>query len=117
MRWNCQKSEIIRSRAKEGDLFILVGGRTGRDGIHGVTFASAELSEKSEEDRGAVQLGDPITKEPLIHACLEANERGLLDGMKDLGGGGLSCVIGEMALAGGCGAEIELENAHSRKKG
>jgi len=112
-----KKSEIIRSRAKEGDLFILVGGRTGRDGIHGVTFASAELSEKSEEDRGAVQLGDPITKEPLIHACLEANERGLLDGMKDLGGGGLSCVIGEMALAGGCGAEIELENVPLKEEG
>ena len=106
-----KKKDIIRSGVKKsGDVFILVGGKTGRDGIHGVTFASAELTEISEEaSRGAVQLGDPITKEPLIHACLETNERRLLNGMKDLGGGGLSCVIGEMALAGGYGAEIELD--------
>ena len=63
-----------------------MGGRTGRDGIHGVTFASAELSARSEdESRGAVQLGDPIMKEPTIHACLEVNEQGLVSGIKDLG--------------------------------
>jgi len=107
-----KKDHIIRSRVKEpGNVYVLLGGRTGRDGIHGVTFASAELTEVSEsESRGAVQLGDPITKEPTIHACLEANEKGLLDGMKDLGGGGLSCVVGEMALAAGFGAEVQLEN-------
>jgi phosphoribosylformylglycinamidine synthase len=107
-----RKDHIIRSRVKEpGNLYVLLGGRTGRDGIHGVTFASAELTEVSEtESRGAVQLGDPITKEPTIHVCLEANEKGLLDGMKDLGGGGLSCVVGEMALAAGFGAEVQLEN-------
>lgn len=106
-----KKDHIIRSRVKEpGNLYVLLGGRTGRDGIHGVTFASAELTEISEtESRGAVQLGDPITKEPTIHVCLEANEKGLLDGMKDLGGGGLSCVVGEMALAAGFGAEVQLE--------
>lgn len=105
-----KKEHIIRSRVKEpGNLYVLLGGRTGRDGIHGVTFASAELTEVSEtESRGAVQLGDPITKEPTIHACLEANEKGLLEGMKDLGGGGLSCVVGEMALAAGFGAEVQL---------
>ncbi len=106
-----KKDHIIRSRVKEpGNIYVLLGGRTGRDGIHGVTFASAELTEVSEsESRGAVQLGDPITKEPTIHVCLEANEKGLLDGMKDLGGGGLSCVVGEMALAAGFGAEVQLE--------
>ncbi|NYT00489.1 MAG: phosphoribosylformylglycinamidine synthase subunit PurL [Methanocellales archaeon] len=105
-----KKKHIIRSRVKKpGDLLVLVGGKTGRDGIHGVTFASAELNESSEELRGAVQLGDPITKEPLIHACLEVSNKGLLEGMKDLGGGGLSCVVGEMALAGGYGAEVELD--------
>lgn len=105
-----KKKHIIRSRVKKpGDLLVLVGGKTGRDGIHGVTFASAELNESSEELRGAVQLGDPIAKEPLIHACLDANNKGLLEGMKDLGGGGLSCVVGEMALAGGYGAEVELD--------
>ncbi len=106
-----KKDELIRSRVKEpGDIYIMAGGRTGRDGIHGVTFASDELHEASEEeDIGAVQLGDPITKEPLIHASLELNRKELLQGMKDFGGGGLSCVAGEMALAAGYGAEIELD--------
>jgi len=106
-----KKDELIRSRVKEpGDIYIMAGGKTGRDGIHGVTFASDELHESSEEeDIGAVQLGDPITKEPLIHASLELNRKELLQGMKDFGGGGLSCVAGEMALAAGYGAEIELD--------
>jgi len=101
-----------------GDVLILAGGRTGRDGIHGVTFASAELNESSEEEsRGSVQLGDPITKEPLIHACLEVNERGLVSGIKDLGGGGLSCVVGEIALAGECGADVELDRVPLKEAG
>ncbi len=107
-----KKSQIVKNRVKSlEDVFILCGGRTGRDGIHGVTFASIDLTEKAvhEWEGGAVQLGDPILKEPLIHACVEAAEKGLLDGLKDLGGGGLSCVVGELALAGGFGAEVELE--------
>lgn len=93
-----------------GDLFVLVGGLTGRDGIHGVTFASAELHEASEEESlGAVQLGDPVTEEAVIHATLECVSLGLLEGLKDLGGGGLSCVIGEMALHAGFGAEVYLD--------
>jgi len=101
-----------------GDIFILLGGRTGRDGIHGVTFASRIITDKSdEESRGSVQLGDPIMKEPVIHACLEVNEKGLLRGMKDLGGGGLSCVVGEMALSAGCGAEIQLEKVPLKEDG
>jgi len=105
------KKNIIRSRAgNAGDIFILAGGFTGRDGIHGVTFASAELHEKSEEEsRSAVQLGNPIIKEPIIHSCLELVEKKLITGMKDLGGGGLSCVVGEMAHSAGFGAEVHLE--------
>ncbi len=64
-----------------------------------------------------MQLGDPITKEPLIHACLEVNSRGLVHGMKDLGGGGLSCVVGEMALSGGCGAIVHLERVPLKEEG
>jgi phosphoribosylformylglycinamidine synthase II len=102
-----------------GDVMILLGGRTGRDGIHGVTFASADLTATSDEDsRGAVQLGDPITKEPTIHACIEVNSKGLITGMKDLGGGGLSCVVGEMALeAGGCGADVDLDKVPLKESG
>ncbi len=113
-----KKKNIVHSRVGNvGDLFVLVGGATGRDGIHGVTFASKELSEESEEERGAVQLGNPIMKEPLIHACLEAVEKGLVTGMKDLGGGGLSCVVGEMSYAGNCGAEVYLDKVHLKEKG
>ncbi|MDI6916830.1 MAG: phosphoribosylformylglycinamidine synthase subunit PurL [Thermoplasmatales archaeon] len=114
-----KKENITRSAVKKiGDLLVLVGGKTGRDGIHGVTFASEILTEKSEdESRTAVQLGDPIMKEPLIHACLECVEKKLLNGMKDLGGGGLSCVVGEMALAAGFGAEVELDKVPLKEKG
>ncbi|OYT44565.1 phosphoribosylformylglycinamidine synthase II [Thermoplasmatales archaeon ex4484_6] len=114
-----RKENVIHSRVGgPGEVYILAGGRTGRDGIHGVTFASADLSAESEEkDRGSVQLGDPITKEPLIHSCLEANEKGLLRGMKDLGGGGLSCVSGEMALDGGAGAVIHLDRVPLKEEG
>ncbi|MEM4472799.1 MAG: phosphoribosylformylglycinamidine synthase subunit PurL [Archaeoglobaceae archaeon] len=113
-----RKDKVVPSRAgNAGDLFVLVGGKTGRDGIHGVTFASAELSEKSEEERSAVQLGNPIMKEPLIHACLEVVEKDLITGMKDLGGGGLSCVVGEMAFSAGFGAEIHLDKVPLKEEG
>ena len=108
-----KKELMIHSKAGDvGDIYILAGGRTGRDGIHGVTFASRDLDAGSDDDLGAVQLGDPITKEPLMHLCLELNEMGILTGMKDLGGGGLSCVVGELALDGGFGARVDLEKVH-----
>ncbi len=114
-----KKEELIHSRAKApGNIYIYVGGKTGRDGIHGVTFASAELTDKSEESsRSAVQVGDPITKEPLIHVTLECNRKGLLEGLKDFGGGGLSCVCGELAYEAGFGAEIHLDNVPLKEEG
>ena len=115
-----KKSQLVRNRVRSSrDVFILCGGRTGRDGIHGVTFASVDLTPDAvrEWEGGAVQLGDPILKEPLIHATVEAAQAGLLDGLKDLGGGGLSCVIGELALAGGFGAEVDLEKVPLKEEG
>jgi len=115
-----KKSQLVRNRVGSGNaVFILGGGRTGRDGIHGVTYASVDLTDKAVEgwEAGAVQLGNPILKEPLIHACVESAQAGLLDGLKDLGGGGLSCVIGEMALGGGFGAEVDLEKVPLKEKG
>ncbi len=101
-----------------GDNLVLVGGATGRDGIHGVTFASAVLTEDSEEEsRGAVQLGDPIMKEPVIHGVLDVARRGLITGMKDLGGGGLSCVCGELAYAAGFGVEVQLDRVPLKEEG
>jgi len=114
-----EKEELIHSRAKApGDIYVYVGGKTGRDGIHGVTFASAELTDESEESsRSAVQVGDPITKEPLIHVTLECNRKGLLEGLKDFGGGGLSCVSGELAYEAGFGAEIHLDDVPLKENG
>jgi len=115
-----RRSEIQRNRVKApGDLYVLCGGRTGRDGIHGVTYASVDLTEKAAEawTGGAVQIGDAILKEPLIHAVRECVRRGLLQGLKDLGGGGLSCVVGEMALAAGFGAEVDLDQVPLKEEG
>ncbi len=114
-----KKNELVHSAAKApGNVYVYVGGKTGRDGIHGVTFASAELTDESEESsRSAVQVGDPITKEPVIHATLEVNRKGLLEGLKDFGGGGLSCVCGELAYSAGFGAEIHLDNVPLKEEG
>jgi phosphoribosylformylglycinamidine synthase subunit PurL len=105
------KSELTHSRAGGvGDLFVYLGNPTGRDGIHGVAFASEELSEASEEaSRSAVQVGDAILKEPLIHVTLELIRERLVTGCKDFGGGGLSCVAGELAYDAGFGCEIDLD--------
>jgi phosphoribosylformylglycinamidine synthase subunit PurL len=106
-----------RARAV-GDRLVLVGGLTGRDGIGGVAFASKELTDRSEsESRGAVQLGNPIMKEPLIHACLEAFDRGLIAGLKDLGGGGIASAAGELVHAGGFGLKIDLARVPLRDEG
>ncbi|KXA93085.1 hypothetical protein AKJ65_06680, partial [candidate division MSBL1 archaeon SCGC-AAA259E19] len=95
---------------KPGDVVILAGGRTGRDGIHGVTFASVELTEESEEtSRPAVQIANPIEEERLRRAILKVRERRLGTAITDLGGGGLSSAIGEKAEEAGCGVEIELD--------
>jgi len=113
------RSRLTPNRARAvGDRLILVGGLTGRDGIGGVAFASKELTDRSEsESRGAVQLGNPIMKEPLIHACLEAYDRGLVRGQKDLGGGGLATASGELVNAGGFGSRIELTRVPLREAG
>ncbi len=112
-----RKDKIVRSVIQKAGLkLVMIGGRTGRDGIHGVNFASKILDERSEEERQAVQLGNPIIKEPLIHAVLEANEIGIIEGMKDLGGGGLGSVIGEMCHAGGVGASVHLDKVLLKEK-
>ncbi len=110
------KKKIMSSAVKEAGIkLIIAGGKTGRDGIHGVNMASA-IMESGEEDITTVQLGSPITKEPLIHAVLEASDRGLLYALKDLGGGGLSSVVGEMLNAGGMGGRINLERVPLKEK-
>jgi phosphoribosylformylglycinamidine synthase len=103
------KSKFIRN-TKPGDTLLLVGGKTGRDGIHGVTFASAELTEKSEEiSRPAVQIANPIEEEKLKRAIIEVRDRGLGSGITDLGGGGLSSAVGERARSANCGVYVKLD--------
>ncbi len=113
------RSRLIPNSAdRVGDRLVLCGGLTGRDGIGGVAFASKELNERSEdESRGAVQLGDPIMKEPLIHACLESYDAGLVRGCKDLGGGGLASASGELVHSGGFGSRIHLDRVPLRETG
>jgi len=100
-----------------GDYVVLMGGSTGRDGIHGVTFASRTLTEMSEADRPAVQIGDPFTKKMIIEATLEAVKTGYVRGLKDLGGGGLTCATSELTGDGNTGARIELRKVFTREPG
>jgi phosphoribosylformylglycinamidine synthase len=111
-----KKKDIVLAMAKNpGDPIILVGGRTGRDGIHGSTFASRTLSGETSEDRSAVQIPDPFTKKQIIEATLEAIKTGYVTGLKDLGASGIAGGVSEIAYAGGTGVEIELSKVHLRE--
>lgn len=104
------KKNRYTRRVKAGDWIVLAGGRTGLDGIHGVTFASAELTEESEEvSRPAVQIANPIEEEKIKRAVKQIAEEALGSGITDLGGGGLSCGVCETAERYGLGAEVWLE--------
>jgi len=97
-------------RAMPGDHLVLAGGKTGRDGIHGVTFASLELTEESEKvSRPAVQIANPIEEEKLKRAIIAIRDLELASSITDLGGGGLSSAVGEIAHKFGCGAIVELD--------
>jgi phosphoribosylformylglycinamidine synthase II len=104
--------------AKINDLIVLAGGKTGRDGIHGVTFASAELTEKSEEiSRSAVQIANPIEQEKLKRAIITIRDSDLASAITDLGGGGLSSAVGETAKRFRCGAHVELDKVPLKYSG
>ncbi|MFW9923916.1 MAG: phosphoribosylformylglycinamidine synthase subunit PurL [Candidatus Thorarchaeota archaeon] len=111
-----RKEELALSRASTpGNRLILLGGSTGRDGIGGASFASKNITEESESDRGAVQIGDPYMKKLIIEATLEVIKAGLVEGLKDLGAAGVTCSISETADAGGTGTEIQLEKIRIRE--
>ncbi|MGH2739200.1 MAG: phosphoribosylformylglycinamidine synthase subunit PurL, partial [Actinomycetota bacterium] len=110
---------LVPARAEgEGNLFVLIGAHTGRDGIGGVSvLASRTLEEGAEESRPSVQIGDPFLEKLLVEACLEMVEGRLLVGLQDLGGAGLTCSISESAARAGTGAELDLEAVPLRQEG
>ena len=108
--------DMVEKGARTGDLIIVVGGRTGRDGIHGATFSSIELTHDSETvSSGAVQIGNPITEKKMLDVILQARERRLYTCITDCGAGGLSSACGEMARELGC--EVELEKVPLKYNG
>jgi phosphoribosylformylglycinamidine synthase len=111
-----RKEEILLAEATHpGDSVYLVGGSTGRDGIHGSTFASRTLAASSEQERSAVQIPDPFTKKLIIEATLEANRARILTGCKDLGGGGLATGLSELADKGHTGIDVYLKEVPVRE--
>jgi phosphoribosylformylglycinamidine synthase len=110
--------QVKRSIVKGvGNPVILVGARTGRDGIHGATFASEDLTGDSQEKRPNVQIGDPFMEKLLIEATLEARAEPEVVGVQDLGAGGLSTALPEMAHKGGCGIEMRMDRIPLRAEG
>ncbi len=98
-----------------GNPVFIVGSATGKDGIHGATFASADLSEDSHEDLPAVQVGDPFQEKLLLEASLEAIQTGALVGMQDMGAAGITCSTSEMSAKAGCGMRIDLSKVPTRQ--
>src|SRR3989449_8794002 len=111
-------SDIIKGVASgAGNAVYYVGAKTGRDGIHGATMASAEFDEKSSEKRPAVQVGDPFMEKLLLEACLEVMNSDALIGIQDMGAAGLTCSTSEMGSRGGAGIEIDVSLVPQRETG
>ncbi|MEM1628195.1 MAG: phosphoribosylformylglycinamidine synthase subunit PurL [Desulfurococcaceae archaeon] len=109
-----ESNTIIIGDAKPGDLIVIIGNPTGRDGLLGSSFASKALSDNVDQEIGAVQVGDPLTEKLLINAVLELARKRLVKYVKDLGGGGLTTAISETLAEFNLGGEIELSNLHLR---
>ena len=113
-----ETDEIVKSGAAGiGNPVVYVGSTTGRDGMGGASFASAELSADSLDDRPAVQVGDPFLEKGLIEACLEAFASGDVVAAQDMGAAGLTCSCSEMAAKGGLGVELDLDRVPARERG
>src|SRR5262249_23060935 len=113
-----RERDLMRARAHGvGNVLLVVGSRTGRDGIHGASFASEELSEESEARRPQVQVGDPFTEKLLLEATLELITSDLVVGVKHRGAAGLPSSSAEMAAGGGVGVEIDTGLVPTREEG
>jgi phosphoribosylformylglycinamidine synthase II len=113
-----KQADIIKGVASGvGNAVYYVGAKTGRDGIHGATMASAEFDEKSHEKRPAVQVGDPFMEKLLLEACLEVMQTDALVGIQDMGAAGLTCSTTEMGSRGGAGVDIDVSLVPQRETG
>src|SRR5213075_2947332 len=113
-----KRDEIFYARAAGiGNPVIYVGAKTGRDGIHGASMASAEFTESSKQKRPNVQVGDPFLEKLLLEACLEAMQTGAIVGIQDMGAAGLTCSTCEMGARGHVGVEIEMDRVPQRETG
>lgn len=113
-----KRDEVFYARASGiGNPVIYVGAKTGRDGIHGASMASAEFTEESKQKRPNVQVGDPFLEKLLLEACLEAMRTGAIVGIQDMGAAGLTCSTCEMGSRGGTGIEIDLKFVPQRETG
>jgi phosphoribosylformylglycinamidine synthase II len=109
---------LVKGRASgAGNPVYYVGAKTGRDGIHGATMASAEFDDKSAEKRPAVQVGDPFMEKLLLEACLELMKTDALIGVQDMGAAGLTCSTCEMGARGGAGIDIDVKDVPQRESG
>jgi phosphoribosylformylglycinamidine synthase len=105
-----QTDRLLRARAEgAGNLLVLIGARTGRDGIGGVSVLASRTLAEGDDRRPSVQIGDPFSEKLLIEACLELADAGLLLGLQDLGGAGITCAVSESASRANAGAELDLE--------
>jgi phosphoribosylformylglycinamidine synthase len=112
------KDKIFYAKAEgAGNKVLYVGAKTGRDGIHGATMASAEFGKETEHKRPNVQVGDPFKEKLLVEACLEVMDRGLIVGIQDMGAAGLTCSTTEMAAKGGMGIVVDLDKVPQREIG
>jgi phosphoribosylformylglycinamidine synthase len=113
-----RKDDVFYGKAEGiGNPVIYVGAKTGRDGIHGASMASAEFTESSKQKRPNVQVGDPFLEKLLLEACLEAMQTGAIVGIQDMGAAGLTCSTCEMGSRAGTGVEIDLKYVPQRETG
>ncbi len=114
----CKENEIFYARASGiGNPVIYVGAKTGRDGIHGASMASAEFTEESKQKRPNVQVGDPFLEKLLLEACIEAMKTGAIVAIQDMGAAGLTSSSCEMGSRGGVGIDIDLDRVPQRESG
>lgn len=112
-----EKDKIFYAKAgRPGNAVLYVGARTGRDGIHGATMASAEFGKDTEQKRPNVQVGDPFKEKLLLEACLEVMDRNLIVGIQDMGAAGLTCSTTEVAAKSGLGIRIDLDRVPQREE-